>query len=189
MQGIKEILEKILLPYSNLKAETQSFSYLVGDNFFSSCEGSEILAGEVKIDIEARKNNAGVNLLMQIKGTVEVSCDRCLENCPIEIDFSDSLSIREGQDEEEDELNIMWISSTDREVDLSLYIYESIALELPYQRVHGQDENGESLCNKEMLAKFKIVSQGEFDEIVSEKQDKENDPQWSKLKDLKEQLK
>ena len=39
------------------------------------------------------------------------------------------------------------------EVDLAQYIYESIVLSLPYQRVHPEGE-----CDPEMLGRFRIVS-------------------------------
>ena len=46
------------------------------------------------------------------------------------------------------------------EVSLAQYIYESIVLSLPYQRVHPEGE-----CDADMLHRFRIVSQEEFSQI------------------------
>ena len=54
----------------------------------------------------------------------------------------------------------MWISPAEGEVSLAQYIYESIVLSLPYQRVHPEGE-----CDADMLHRFRIVSQEEFSQI------------------------
>ena len=55
---------------------------------------------------------------------------------------------------------VMWISPAEGEVSLAQYIYESIVLSLPYQRVHPEGE-----CDADMLHRFRIVSQEEFSQI------------------------
>ena len=54
----------------------------------------------------------------------------------------------------------MWISPAEGEVSLAQYIYESIVLSLPYQRVRPEGE-----CDADMLHRFRIVSQEEFSQI------------------------
>ena len=55
---------------------------------------------------------------------------------------------------------VMWLSPADDEVDLTQYVYESIILSLPYQRVHP--EGG---CDAEMMRRFRIVSSEELDAL------------------------
>lgn len=161
---------------------------VIGNDFFCNFENSEILAGNLKVEIEAQRMTNALKLEVCISGTVEVECDRCLDNCPLEIDFEGATDIRVGESQGEADGDIIWISATESEIDLKEYLYESVVLSLPYQRVHGEDEDGNSLCNKDMLARFNIVSSDEFDAIVSKTADKQQDPQWSKLNELKEKL-
>ncbi|MFI3331012.1 MAG: YceD family protein [Rikenellaceae bacterium] len=181
-------MKDILLPYKSLTSDTQRFEISVGQEFFDALSGTELLSGDLKLVVLAQKISAGVKLDVNLKGEVCVECDRCLESCPINIEFEGKLTAREGETSEEYDEDTMWISAADSEIDLTQYIYESIVLALPYQRVHGQDENGNLLCDSEMLSKFNIVSDDEFERIIANKQDKESDPEWSKLKELKEKL-
>lgn len=57
----------------------------------------------------------------------------------------------------------MWISPSEPEVSLAQYIYESVVLSLPYQRVHAEGE-----CDADMLRRFRIVSEEEFSQIEHE---------------------
>ena len=70
------------------------------------------------------------------------------------------------------------------EVDLTQYIYESVVLALPYQRVHPDGE-----CNPEMLERFRIVSDEEFGGIEARAEaEGRNEGEWAKLAALKEQM-
>ena len=62
----------------------------------------------------------------------------------------------------------MWLNPAEEKVPLAQYIYESIVLSLPYRKVHGTGPDGEPLCDKEMLARFRIISQAEFDALETE---------------------
>ena len=70
---------------------------------------------------------------------------------------------------------------------LAQYLYESVVLTLPYQRVHPEGE-----CNPEMLERFRIVSQTEFS-AIEEAVEEEVEPAvkgsvWDKLAQLKAQM-
>ena len=41
-------------------------------------------------------------------------------------------------------------------------------LSLPYRRIHGEDADGNPLCDARMLERFRIVSEAEFDAIEAE---------------------
>ena len=72
----------------------------------------------------------------------------------------------------------------EEQVDLAQYIYESIVLSLPYQRVHPEGE-----CNPEMLERFRIVSDREFSAIEAQAAARgHNDGEWAKLAALREQM-
>ena len=74
--------------------------------------------------------------------------------------------------EENDEIVV--IPEHDYEIDLSQYLYEYINLILPYRKVHGEDENGNSLCNPDIIKK-----------IEEHTEEEATDPRWDALKKLK----
>jgi uncharacterized metal-binding protein YceD (DUF177 family) len=105
---------------------------------------------------------------------VEVPCDRCGDPLEQPIEGNSHLFIKFGEEPEEESDDVIIISDRDYQIDVSHYIYEFINLMLPAKRIHGEDENGESLCNPEAI-KFLDENSGE----------QETDPRWDALKKLK----
>ncbi len=94
--------------------------------------------------------------------------------------FSDEVREYDG--------DTLWLSPSEDFVDLTQYIYESIVLSLPYQRVHPDGE-----CDPDMLGRFRIVSEQEFETIENETQQREREAsgsgQWTEqLSAIKQQM-
>lgn len=109
-----------------------------------------------------------MTLDFDIKGNVEVPCDRCLEEFPMPVDYQGTLQVKFSENPPESDGDIMWLHPVESNMNLAQYIYESILLSLPYQRVHPLDQNGKPTCNPEMLKHFQIISGEEFDEMFPE---------------------
>jgi uncharacterized metal-binding protein YceD (DUF177 family) len=101
-----------------------------------------------------------LELNIAICGEVMCECDRCLEPCPIAVDYEGDLVVKFSDEIDEYDGEVMWISPSEDTLDLTQYIYESIVLSLPYRRVH--EEGG---CNPEMLASFQQITDEELSEI------------------------
>lgn len=182
-------MKKYAIPYKGLSVGRHSVKFELNGDFFKDFEQSEILAGELTADIEIERGSNVMSLQVDIVGRVEVECDRCLEACSLPVEFYGELIVRVSETVDEYDGEVMWISPMEGEVDLAQYLYESVVLGLPYQRVHAEDENGVSMCNPQMVEKFKTVTAKEFDQIVESKQAAESrNPQWEKLKEIKEKL-
>ena len=125
-----------------------------------------------------------LTLDVNVDGSVVVECDRCLEDCNVPIHYEGQLLVKFSDEVHEYDGEVIWLLPMEDEVDLTQYIYESIVLALPYQRVHPDGE-----CNPDMLERFRIVSDEEFgrleDRIEAEGR---NEGEWAKLAALKEQM-
>ena len=92
------------------------------------------------------------------------------------VKFSDEVHEYDGE--------VMWMLPGEDRVELAQYIYESIVLSLPYQRVHPDGE-----CNPDMLERFRIVSDEEFGRLEDRAEaEGRNEGEWAKLAALKEQM-
>ena len=107
-----------------------------------------------------RKGESQLEFDFLIEGEVTCECDRCLEDCPIAIDYEGDLVVKFSDESDYYDGDVMWISPADDVVDLTQYIYESIVLSLPYSRVHAEGE-----CNPEMLASFTEISEEELEAL------------------------
>ena len=182
-----ELNNRYSIAYKGLKNSTHDFHFEVDDSLFSAYESREIKGGKLTVDVEMLKADNQLELDFDITGEVTCECDRCLEDCLIPIDYEGHLIVRISNDEGEYDGDIMWISPADDAVDLTQYIYESIVLSLPYQRVHPEGE-----CNPDMMARFAIVSSEEIEAIEAEAEQHEkrgiNEGDFNKLAALKAQL-
>ena len=125
-----------------------------------------------------------LTLDVNVDGSVVVECDRCLEDCNVPIHYEGQLLVKFSDEVHEYDGEVIWLLPMEDEVDLTQYIYESIVLALPYQRVHPDGE-----CNPDMLERFSIVSDEEFgrleDRIEAEGR---NEGEWAKLAALRERM-
>ncbi|MGL5959899.1 MAG: YceD family protein [Bacteroidales bacterium] len=179
-----EKLKKYSIPYAELALGKHCFEMQIAGEFFAQFEFSEITDGELTVRIDAERTSDFLRLVLYIQGTVHVQCDRCLDDYEEAIDVSQSVLISECVEEKEaadtsldfEKEEVIYLSPMEREVDLAHFIYETICLNLPLQRLHYDDENGNSTCNKLMLEKLQSLQPSK------EEHSKEI---WSKLNQLK----
>jgi len=168
-------LRHFIIPFSGLKVGNYTFTFEIEDKFFEHFEYSEIKKGKLHIDCHLDKQARMMVLYFDITGTVRVPCDRCAEEFDQPIEGKQKLIVKFGVDHTEESEDILVITDKEHELDVSQYLYEYIHLLLPIKKVHGTDENGNSLCDPEVIRYIKEV------------EDHPVDPRWEILQKLKEQ--
>jgi uncharacterized metal-binding protein YceD (DUF177 family) len=161
-------LDKYTLKFKGLSAGTHRFEYVVDDAFFAEFPEGEIRRGDVQVVVEAQKQPSMVVLDFRMTGGVDVACDRCLGEFRMPLEYTGRLLVKFAEEPPESDGEILWLHPAGGEVNLAQYIYESIVLSLPFQRIHPLDENGNPTCDPEMLKRFRIVTGDEFDALVPE---------------------
>ena len=177
MQNRKEYI----IQFVGLALGEHLYEYIIRDNFFEDREYSEIKKSNIILKINLLKQTSMMILHVEVRGTVKADCDRCTEEFDLPIEGNYKLIVKVGGsltgDEDDD---IITIPANEHELDLSQHLYEYIALSLPIKRVHPDNEQGESTCNKEMLKKLSS--------FLTEEEKTENeapgDPRWDKLKNI-----
>ena len=95
---------------------------------------------------------------------------------PIQGNYKLIVKFGDNQFEETDEILI--IPEKEHQVNISQYIYEYIHLCLPLQRIHPENEAGESECNPDVLEKLnKHKNLRNPEEPIDER--------WNALKNIK----
>ena len=182
-----ELSNKYSIAYKGLKNSTHDFHFEVDDTLFEAYESREIKGGKLAVELTMLKADTQLEVDFTISGEVTCECDRCLDDCLVPIDYEGHLIVRISNEEGEYDGDIMWVSPADDIVDFTQYIYESIVLSLPYQRVHPEGE-----CNPDMMARFAIVSNEEIEAIEARAENDEkrgiNEGDFNKLAALKAQL-
>ncbi len=182
-----DVAKEYKIAYKGLKNGLHTFDFQVDGALFASRGNDDILAASCRAHVEMERAERTLTLHTTVEGTVTVPCDRCLEPCEVPVHFEGDLLVRLSEEQGEYDGEVMWVSPAESEVDLAQYLYESIVLALPYQRVHP--DGG---CDPAMLSRFRIVSDAEFATIEAraeaEAAEAAHGEEWGKLEALREQL-
>jgi len=168
---------------SGLGDGNHDFSFDLDRRFFVLFEHSEINNGNVHADVRLEKKQGLISLHFDLKGQVEVLCDRCLEEFMTEISTAQTIFVKTGDSPGEVEDNVLIIGRSDHEIEVDQYLYEFIMLALPYQKIHPVDPNGNSTCNPEMIKKL------DAHRIKETNVEENTDPRWDALKGIIEKNK
>ena len=137
----KPILDKTVIMASEksniialdaLELGVHTFDFQLDNTYFSEIENSELLGGEVKVGATLNLRQYDFDLQVAVKGLVQVTCDRCLDEMDIAVDA--------------EECEWEW-DEQPKQIDLSWLAYELIIVNLPL--VHSHQDGG---CNPEMDA-------------------------------------
>ncbi|TKG90112.1 DUF177 domain-containing protein [Puteibacter caeruleilacunae] len=171
-----ETIKDFTIPFKGLKEGKHEFKFTAGNRFFEAFEGSEIEKGDVSVSITMEKRTTFIQFNFHIEGFVNILCDRCLDTYDQALDNDFKLIVKFAEEESDEGDDIVYISSSEHQINVSHYIYEYIMLSIPIQRIHPEDEHGNSTCNQEMLNKL--------DEYTVREEEKETDNRWDELKKL-----
>ena len=159
--------------FTSLKPGEHLYEYTLGSTFFEENEDSVIRQGNVTVIVTLLKEERMMDLHFDIKGSVRVPCDRCNELVDLDIEGTERLIVKLGDRYYEESEDIQVIPEASHQFDLSPFLYEYIHLLLPYRKVHPDDENGNSMCDPEVLEKLNELNEHH-----------EPDPRWDALKNL-----
>lgn len=142
-----------IIELSKLEIGDYSFDYELDSAYFQSVEKSEVLSGHVQAKAELALRERDFDLRIKVGGTVQVTCDRCLDPMDLAVDAEDDMEMDEGTEM----LDLEWLA------------YELVIVNLPL--VHSHQPGG---CNPQMdaLLQDHLCTMPEDDDI-DEPKDKE----------------
>lgn len=145
-----------MLSFSGLSVGRHAFDYELDDDFFACFPEGEIRHAAVKVHLELEREERLMRLQFEFRGQFETACDRCLRALACPVNFRDEVIVRFAgdADEREDEDNLWWVEEHQDKLDLSQYLYESVALQRPIQMFCPADEAGRPTCDEKMLRHF-----------------------------------
>ena len=179
-----EETKRYTIAYRGLRSGLHDFHFKVDGGLFRAFGSTEIKDGDCDVSVALERGESMLTLDVNVDGSVVVECDRCLEEFMMPVRYEGTLHVRYSDCEQESDGEVMWISPSETELNVAQYIYESICLSLPYQRVHPDDSEGRSTCDPDMLSRFRIVSEEEFDRLCPGTETDGSSP-WEKLKEIK----
>jgi uncharacterized protein len=171
--------KKYIIQHKGLSQGSHRFDYHVGKDFFEGFGCNDFHDADLKIVATLSKKARMMELNFDIDGLLNVDCDRCLGRFDLPVTFSEILYVTCGEQENAEDVNMIFIRESDTQMDLSQYIYEIVLTHLPYRKVHPDGPRGKITCNEEMLSK--IVNNSTNEKPA-------DDLRWEDLKKIRNKL-
>lgn len=170
------------IAFVGLKPGIHVFEYRLDDKFFIEYGEQDFTHCEANVTLSLDKKNGFMQLKFDIGGTVEVICDRCGNTLKRQLWDEFNIVVKmtdepEQMNEQEEDPDVYYISRGESHLHVADWLYEFVNLSIPMQNVCGEDEQGESLCNQEVIDKLKQME----DDVK-----KESNPLWKGLEKFKD---
>ncbi len=171
-------MSKFKIKFRGLEEGRHNYKFEIRDSFFENYPKSEIKKAKISADVEMLIVKDLLTFNIKLKGTAELQCDRCLDFFDYPIDFETVLYADFGDSDSDlsDVDNKITISNKANDIVLDKHFYDYLHIALPYQKIHPDDKNGNTTCNKKMTEKI--------EEYSLKKNNEKFDPRWDKLKSL-----
>lgn len=168
------------IQFSGLKLGVHSFEFEVGKSFFDYFqeEGRDIQSiegADIQVTVELEKKETMLVLVFKFSGGVKLLCDRCATSLQINLNGEERIIGKFSDEETWHEDEVIHIPNKAYKIDVAELLFEFILLAIPSKNVHPEGE-----CDPEMLEKIE-----EYIVRDKEESEREIDPRWAKLKNLK----
>ena len=150
------------IAFVGLKPGVHEFNYKLDAEFFKEKAGEKTdnIVADVKLTLD--KNNGFMLLKFMVGGNADVNCDRC--GNPLKVDLWDEFNMvvkltedPQKANEEEEDADVFYIAKSESHIEVSDWLYEFVMLSIPMQHICGNDSDGKSLCNEEVLKKLEAM--------------------------------
>ena len=169
-----------LKPYKidlhGLKEGVNTLEFRLDDEYFSAVEAEDVRQGLLDAVVEIIRKVSLFEVNFNIKGTVVVPCDLCLDDMEQPVEAESQLVAKFGKENSEDD-DLVTVAEDEGILDVSWFMYESIVLNIPIKHVHARGKS-----NREMMKAREAHSATRSDVEIEDA----IDPRWSDLLHIKE---
>jgi uncharacterized metal-binding protein YceD (DUF177 family) len=150
------------IAFVGLKPGIHEYEYEITDRFFEEFQQQDFFNCKATVRLTLDKKTGFMLLKFEMGGSLEVICDRCSNNLPLELwdDFNITVKMvdePELMNNQEVDPDVYYISNGESHIDVANWIYEFINLSIPMQRTCTFEKMDGPHCNpaaREMLNKL-----------------------------------
>ncbi|GAB3649184.1 DUF177 domain-containing protein [Echinicola sediminis] len=166
------------------------FTFDINDEFFSHFKHNDLVEkGKLTARVLLRKEANLLEAIFDINGTVQLVCDRSLENFDHLLETEQKTIYKYGPEEKEINEDIFMITRDTPTINVAQLIYEFIILALPAKRIHPDyrdDENEDDFDSEGELVYWSDDSDDEENTSPDQPENEDPvDPRWEALKNIK----
>ena len=167
------------IAFVGLKPGVHEYNYIIDDKFFEAFQQQDFRHCKANVKLLLDKKSSFMLMKFEIGGALEVTCDRCSNNLPLDLWDEFNITVKmveepELMNDQEEDPDVYYISRGESHFDVANWIYEFINLSIPMQRIHPDNSEGKSGCDPKILEMLENMSQqsGEKDNPIWKDLDK-----------------
>lgn len=171
--------DKFKVDLRGMTASTATYEMDIDNTYFANIDGPEVQKGKASVLTTVVRKGDKFEISFDIKGSVVVTCDRCLDEMDQPIETTGTLSVMLGKDYGEQGDTVI-VPEREGFINVAWYIYEYVALAIPIKHVHAPGK-----CNKGMsnvLSKHSVEEEDGM--MIDDSDDGTTDPRWDALKEI-----
>lgn len=170
------------IAFVGLKPGIHEFNYEIRDKFFDEFQQQDFRDCNAHVKLTLDKKNGFMLLKFELGGTLEVNCDRCNNNLPIDLWEEFNIIVKMVEDpevmnEQGDDPDVYYISRGESHISVEDWIYEFINLSIPMHKTCNYENMDGPHCNKEAQEMLRRLQAGK---------EKIENPIWKDLEKFKD---
>lgn len=151
------------IAFVGLKPGVHEFEYDINDKFFAGYQQQDFRNCVAHVKLTLDKKTGFIMLKFEVGGKVDVGCDRCGNQLPLDLwdEFNVVVKMVDDADDmnnQEEDPDVYYLARSESHLNVADWIYEFINLSIPMQRMCSEEEMGGPHCNKEVLAMLKDLN-------------------------------
>ena len=140
------------IAFVGLKPGIHVFQYEIDDSFFEAFQTPDFRKCRARVQLSLDKQNGFLRLTFEVGGQLEVTCDRCNSNLPLDLWDEFHITVKMVEDpvlmnDQEEDPDVFYIGRTESHIDVGAWFYEFINLSLPMQKSCDFEEMDGPHCN------------------------------------------
>lgn len=141
------------IAFVGLKPGTHVFEYTINDTFFADFQEQDFHDCNATVKLVLEKSTSSfLRLRFEIGGTLQVVCDRCNNNLPLQLFDEFNVTVKmvdepEALNDQEEDPDVFYISKGESHLDVKDWIFEFINLSIPMQKTCSYENMDGPYCN------------------------------------------
>lgn len=170
------------VPLAALTEKKHEFVFDLDKAFFEQFDQTLIPDGQLRADVVVDKTAQRIVINTHIQGTVQLVCDRSLDEFDQPIDVENQLLLRFGEEELELDDDVLQVTPDKQTLSMDQHFFDYIGLALPMKKLHPrfQDEEDDNPDSEVKL----IYSTGSAADDSDDDDQDPGDPRWNALRNL-----
>src|SRR5256885_8928781 len=133
------------IAFVGLKPGVHEYNYSIDDRFFEDYQQQDFKNCTAHVRLFLDKKSSFMLLKIEVGGKLEVNCDRCNSNLPLDLwdEFNITVKIVEDPEalnEQEEDPDVYYIGRGESYINVANWIYEFINLSIPMQKACNFEE-------------------------------------------------